>query len=322
MAFTNVGALGKALNLKDGYLILRNSENIILKDSFTFAAWINFNEMTSGCPMFLSRTSSGGDPFNGPLSVALTEDYFSFKTDITFKMTDGSYKTHSFYSDAVIQPRSMIQSWHHVAFVFDKTHLSCYLDGVIVTSASLPEDFGSYESIANNSQPFCIGRGIGTNINAMIDEIRFSTRALSFDEIIALRSAVVPANLTKIIVTEGYNTVWVNEYCHYAPANIIKDETTGEIMIPAKAVMEHMGATISWDSTDRMGRLDITYKNTTVSVWMLDVYANVNGNRLLELGAQPTTYNGSAFIPASLLREGFGVQTEWNETNQQLTITF
>ncbi len=322
MAFTNVGVMGRALNLKDGYLTLKNSETLTLKDSFTFAAWVNFNEMTSGCPMFFSRTASDGDPFNGPLSVSLTEDYFSFKTDMTFKMADGSFASHTFFSDPVIEPRTMIHNWHHVAVVFNKAELCYYLDGVPVSKAQLPENFGAYQSIANNTQPFCIGRGIGTNINAVFDEIHFSNYALPHEEILAHKSDAVPFEQNEIVLTEGYNTVWVNGVCHYAPANIVKDPTTDALMIPAKAVMEHMGAQITWDATDRMGRLDITYKGITVSVWQMDSYANVNGNRLLALGTPPCSYNGSAFIPASLLRDGFGVQTEWNSVLKQLTIIY
>ncbi|MBR3942846.1 MAG: hypothetical protein IKJ55_05780, partial [Clostridia bacterium] len=322
MAFTDVGVMGKALNLKDGYLALKNSDSLILKDSFTFAAWVNFNEMTSGCPMFISRTASSGDPFNGPLSVALTEDYFSFKTDITFQMKDGTFQSHSFYSGPVIEPRAMIHNWHHIAVVFDKTILYYYLDGELVGHSQLPESFGEYQSIANNSEAFCIGRGIGTNINAVIDEIHFSNRVLPYEEIIAHKSDAVPFERNEIVLTEGYNTIWVNGVCHYAPANIVKDPETDALLIPAKAVMEHMGAKINWDNTDRMGRLDITYKNTTISVWQMDSYANVNGNRLLSLGTTPVTYNGAAFIPASLLRDGFGIQTEWNSTLKQLTIIY
>lgn len=323
MAFESVGATGKALDLKtEGYLRFRNSQNIEFKDSFTFATWVNFHEMTCGYPMFLSRTASNGDLFNGPLAFAITDDYKQFKLDLTFQMADGEYVSHSFYSDPFIDPWDMMDKWHHIAVTFDKTVATFYFDGVIVSTAELPEELNSYISIANNRQPLNIGLGFGTNITAILDEIHFCTRALPYEEVAALRYVVVPAELTKIIVTEGYNTVWVNDYCHYAPDIIRKDSTSGELMIPAKAVMQHMGATFNWDGNDRMGRLDIHYKGKTISAWIMDVYANENGNRLLELPCAPANYSDSIFIPASLLSEGFGIDTEWNEELKQLTITF
>lgn len=323
LAFENVGATGKALDLQtDGYLKFLNSQNIEFTDSFTFAAWVNFHKMTCGYPMFLSRTASNGDLYNGPLAFAITEDYKQFKLDLTFQMADGEYISHSFYSDPVINPWDMMDKWHHVAITFDKTVATFYLDGVIVSTAELPEELTDYVTIANNKQPLFIGLGFGTNINASLDEIHFCTRALPYEEVSALKYVVVPAELTTIIVTEGYNTVWVNEFCHYAPDIIRKDKESGELMIPAKAVMQHMGATFNWDGNDRMGRLDIHYKGKTLSTWIMDVYANLNGNRLLELTCAPANYNDSVFIPASILKDAFGIETVWDDNLKQLTITF
>lgn len=322
MAFKNVGASGKALDLQDGYLTIKNSENWQLKDSFSIAVWVNFNNTDSVSPMLVSRTASNGDPFNGPLAVSLTEDYTALKTDITFKMKDGTYKSYVSYTEPVLSRDAFINKWHHIAVVFAQNTVWYYFDGIPIAATTLPQELSDYETIANNNQPFSIGRGKGININAVMDEIHFSSEPILYENILSHLAAGLPDGETEIIVTEGYNTVWVDETCYYAPANIVKDASTGELMIPAKAVMQHMGAQIAWDGSDRMGRLDITYNNTTVSVWRMDIYANVNGNRLLELKTAPDTYNGSAFIPASLLRDAFGIHTEWNDALKQLTITF
>lgn len=322
MAFESIGVTGKALDLQDGYLTITGSESITFKDSFTFAGWVNFHEMTCGCPMFFSRTASNGDPCNGPVCFALTDDYERLKADITFLMPDGSYASHTFYTDPIIYPPDMIDKWHHVAVVFDKTTLTFYLDGVIVCTEMLPEALQSYESIANNNQPICIGRGFGTNITAKMDEIHFCCRALPYEEVSALRYVVIPEEQTTIILTEGYNTVWVNDQRYLAPDIVRRDSETDELMIPIKAVMQHMGATFNWDGNDRMGRIDIAYKGTAISVWVMDVYANLNGNRLLKLSCPPANYSDSIFAPASLLTDGFGIETEWDETNKQLIIKF
>lgn len=321
MAFTDGGAKEKGLDLQDGYLNIENSENFALKDEFTFSAWIKFNGLTAQKPMLLSRTSSSGDPYNGPLSISFSDNFEYLRTDLTFKMKDGTFSSYSFATGYVFTPERLMKGWHHITVVFTKTYLSYYIDGELSSTEILPEQLQDYQSIANTKQPFSIGRGASGNINAVMDEVYFYDYAVDYNHAVELFAQARPKLSNEIVLTVGYNTVWVNGVQYTAPANTTQDAESGTILVPAKAVLQHMGATINWDANDGFGRADIYTPSDNLSVWVYDTNAIVNG-RYYKLPCPPTTINDALFLPASLLSDGLSAETEWNEAFQQLTIRY
>lgn len=321
MAYTETGAKGKALDLEDGYLNISDSSKFALSDEFTFSTWFKFNSLSSTCPMLLSRTSSSGDPYNGPFSITFSDNFEYLRTDLTFKMKDGSYSSYSFATGYVFTPERLMKGWHHIAVVFSKTYLSYYIDGALSSTEMLPEQLQNYESIANTNQPFSIGRGVGSNINAVLDEVYFYDYAADYDRVMEIYVDAKPKLANEIVLTEGYNTVWVNGVKYTAPANTIYNAEAHEVLIPAKAVLQHMNAYINWDENDGFGRADIYAGDNTISVWAYDTHSIVNGN-YYKLKCYPTTENDALFIPASLLSDGLGAELEWNETFRQLTIRY
>ncbi len=321
MAFTDNGAKDRGLDLQDGYLNIQDSEKLELQDAFTFAGWFKFNDLSSTKPMLLSRTSSSGDPYNGPFSITFSDNFEYLRTDLTFEMPDQTYQSYSFATGYVFTPERLMNGWHHVAVVFNKTYLSYYIDGELSSTEMLPQQLQNYITIANTAQPFSIGRGIYHNMNAVIDELYFYDYALDYNGVIELYTQAKPPLTNEIVLTANYNTVWVNGVRYEAPANTVIDSASGEILIPAKAVLQHMGAYIYWDANDGFGRADIYLDDNSIALWVYDTHSIVNGN-YYKLKCYPTTINDALFIPSSLLADGLGAELKWNESFQQLTIRF
>src|SRR5262249_25243293 len=79
-------------------------------------------------------------------------------------------------------------TWHHVAYTFDGTTQTLYIDGTPVASGM------TGRSISYDSSPFLIGRDIQNGspygfLGGVIDEVAIYNRALSSTEIAAVYAA-------------------------------------------------------------------------------------------------------------------------------------
>lgn len=313
MAFIENGASGRALNMQGGTLSVKNSDRISLKNKFSYCAWIKFNDLTSIEPALIK---SGQDFY-----IAFDADFKALNTKISFKDSNNKTKEHIFKSGYLISSGRLKNGWHHVGVVFNEDYLAFYLDGELKTFENLPKELKNYKSILLSGSPFTLGVGENGNINAMVDEIHFKNFAMTAEEMKELYLNGRQDNGAEIIFTLNHNIATKNGVQVALPTNVISDEKSGEILVPAKAVVEFLDGEISWDGNDGFGRADIKIGNDLLSLWVYDTHALLNNN-YFKLKTHPVTPDEMLAIPASVLSDAFGAEVVFSENLQRLTILY
>ncbi len=313
MAFTEHGALGRGIDLKDGSLTIKNSERFVLKKQFTYSLWIKFNSLTSDEPAIIKC----GDAFK----ISFAPNFESLRVALTFEATDNSIKSHTFNSGYLMASGRLVKGWHHIAIVFNENYLTFYLDGEPKKFEVLPKEFENYRSLSYEENAFVIGEGLTKPINAIVDEVYFKNSALTADEINTIYQNTKLKQETQMMFTANQKVAVLNGVQEDLPTRVIVDEKSGEVLIPAKSVVEFLGGSIVWDGEDGFGRADITVGNDFLTVWVYDSHALINGN-YYKLKTHPVTPDEVLAIPASVLADAFGAEIIWSDTLKRLTVSY
>lgn len=313
MAFTEHGALGRGIDLKDGSLNIKNSERFVLKKQFTYSLWIKFNDLTSDEPAIIKC----GDTFK----ISFAPDFESLKATLTFENNDKTLKSNTFDSGYLMASDRLLNRWHHIAVVFNKNYLTFYLDGEPKKFETLPEEYENYRNLFHEKSVFAIGDGLTKPINAIIDEIYFKNSALTADEIKVLYQNTKPKPEAEMVFTANQKIATLNGVQQELSTKVIVDEKSGEVLIPAKSIVDFLGGSITWDGEDSFGRADITVGNDCLTLWLYDSHALINGS-YYKLKTHPITPDEVLVIPASVLGDAFGAEINWSDTSQRLTVLY
>jgi len=102
---------------------------------------------------------------------------------------------------------------------------------------------------------------------------------------------------------------------------VIKNDRT---LLPIRAVIEAAGGTVEW--TDAEKRVDIKYKDKTVTLWIGKNIARVNGKGVIidpqNLNVVPEIINGRTMIPLRFVAESLEWQVGWAPDTKTITILF
>lgn len=97
------------------------------------------------------------------------------------------------------------------------------------------------------------------------------------------------------------------------PPILYKDST----LVPARAVFEKMGATLTWnESTSQVG---VAMDNINLTMVINENKATVNGS-VYEMKVPPKVINDRTLIPARFVVEALGMKVGWNEKERTVTI--
>ena len=322
MAFVQQGASGKGIKLIDGYLEIKNSGHIAFSDAFSFATWFKVLDVSHPAPMLLARESLSGDVANGPVSVALSDDYTFFKTGLSFQMEDGSVESYNFSSAPAFFAEDVKDVWHHMAVVFDRSAIYYYLDGKLLSAEVLPDRLRGYVSIANSYKTMTIGRGAAGSFAGILDGTRVYDTAITAATVSNLYTqAEIGGVKTTLVLTEGSDVMSVNGMQVQMAAPVKRDSASDRIVVPLRSIVEAFGGEIAWDGTDQLGRVDIALGEVGISLWMLDTNALVSG-AYRKLDVYPYVENGVTYVPVRFVSEQLGASVDWDEETKEITITF
>ena len=321
MSFNVSGISGNSISLDGGYLMLGNSADLKLKNKFTYSVWININDFISYNPILFGNESSSGDIAGGPLSIYFNENYTALQCDLTFVTNDNKYKSHSFIAQSVTALENLKQQWTHIVVSLNNDVLKMYIDGKKVYDQSLPEDFGSYKEIATNSKPYTFGRSLYRNFDASLDEMKIYDVALSEDKIKSIYNTKI-SSYTNLLTLKKENTeIRINKEAHNLPAPIVADSISGDLLIPLKAFCDAMGASLNWDGSDGIGRLDISFNNHNASFWILNSNASFDGKHT-KIEPYPQTINDIAYVPLVAFVESIGGIIKYNSQDGSYNIYY
>ncbi|MCF6466550.1 hypothetical protein C3E90_11750 [Clostridium sp. Cult2] len=91
----------------------------------------------------------------------------------------------------------------------------------------------------------------------------------------------------------------------------------GRTLVPVRALLEEMGATIKWDGKTRI--VTAIKGNTTVIMKIDSKIVTVNGEAF-ELDVPAKLINSSTYIPARFISESFGYDVYWDKIAKRIDI--
>ena len=102
---------------------------------------------------------------------------------------------------------------------------------------------------------------------------------------------------------------------------VIKNDRT---LLPIRAVIEAAGGTVEW--TDAEKRVDIEYKDKTVTLWIGKNIARVNGKSVMidpqNFKVVPEIINGRTMLPLRFVAESLEWQVGWDDKTKTITILY
>ncbi|WP_063567837.1 CotH kinase family protein [Paenibacillus sp. O199] len=95
-------------------------------------------------------------------------------------------------------------------------------------------------------------------------------------------------------------------------------EQSGRVMVPVNAILEALGAEVTWDKTAKT--VTAVLNDQTLVLQIGSSTATVNGETL-EIDAPAIIKNSRTLVPVRFISEGLGLTVDWNQTAAQVTLT-
>jgi hypothetical protein len=122
---------------------------------------------------------------------------------------------------------------------------------------------------------------------------------------------------TLIRLQVGNKTAMINDTSktlQAAPVNV-----KGTVMVPIRFIGEAFGATVEWEPTFKIVRLQLG--STTIYLQIGSNYASVNGKKIVLQGL-PSIIKGTTMVPIRFISEAFNAEVVWNAPTQGIDITY
>lgn len=122
---------------------------------------------------------------------------------------------------------------------------------------------------------------------------------------------------TLIRLQVGNKTAMINDASktlQAAPINV-----KGTVMVPIRFIGEAFGATVEWEPTFKIVRLQLS--STTIYLQVGSNYASVNGKKIMLQGL-PSIISGTTMVPIRFISEAFNAEVVWNAPTQGIDITY
>ncbi len=106
--------------------------------------------------------------------------------------------------------------------------------------------------------------------------------------------------------------------------DVVPKIVNSRTMLPARFVVENLGATVEWDAVNRIvtitGKHLRTGEDVTIVIMIDSSTAYVNGN-VVELDSPAFIENSRTYTPLRFIAENLGADVYWNAETQQVIIT-
>lgn len=95
-------------------------------------------------------------------------------------------------------------------------------------------------------------------------------------------------------------------------------EQSGRVMVPVNAILEALGAEVTWDKTAKT--VTAVLNDQTLVLQIGSSTATVNGETL-EIDAPAIIKNNRTLVPVRFISEGLGLTVDWNQSSAQVSLT-
>ncbi|RPK24352.1 CotH kinase family protein [Paenibacillus xylanexedens] len=95
-------------------------------------------------------------------------------------------------------------------------------------------------------------------------------------------------------------------------------EQSGRVMVPVNAILETLGAEVTWDKTAKT--VTAVLHDQTLVLKIGSSTATVNGETI-EIDAPAIIQNSRTLVPVRFISEGLGLTVDWDQTASQVSLT-
>jgi hypothetical protein len=178
------------------------------------------------------------------------------------------------------------------------------------------ETRGSTSFAVGKDDRFSTTIRLGTGLNTLRSSVRYLL--LMRYTLPDFTVTVGPVPRTIISLTVGSPHITVNGTVKAIDAQGTKPLINkGTTMVPIRAIVESLGGSVGWDTTDR--RLDIRLGSRAVTVWVGKTSAMVNGNSTT-MSTAPAIIGGRTMIPLRFAAENLGCLVGWDQASKGVTV--
>jgi hypothetical protein len=194
-AYDQTGKIGEAVDYDAGdYLVVSDADSLDFdyNESFTLSSWI-YPEVSGSNQVIISKLTQGGTWRGWEMRFGnASDDKLSFL--LVGTLSSSHYQVKS-------NPTISINTWTHVACVYNGSSVTMYINGSSVATTNVYNTL-STTSINAIDVHFAIRDGSGSQYDGAIDESRVSASARSANWIETTYNAINDANF----VTYGAHT--------------------------------------------------------------------------------------------------------------------
>lgn len=173
----NSGKLGKAYQFKqDQSINISISPSINISSRITVAAWVKFHSLIDYGDIITKYTEGYDDPW---AAYQLQLDQLTYAGNPRFAISNGSVFADGGWQ--VVDARNSnfrckVDTWYHFAGTYNETHISLYVDGILMNQSET-----KIRKILTNTIPVVVGSRLTSD--SIIDEAAIWNRSLSEQEI-------------------------------------------------------------------------------------------------------------------------------------------
>lgn len=323
VSFTE-GIMGKGVQLSGGYIDLLGTNDFNYSKGMSLSVWVKMNtdnDFTNHAILYKAGPEDGDIAldFNFGYVLQLFQSEFGFKGNLgneyfEFPSDPNKYK---------IDPSQLVEKWAHIATTFDGKEQKFYLDSELLHSEYVPEEvLKVINNYMKSSTPLRIGKGYEYSFDGYMDEFKLFDYALSEDDVIALHNEASGQYSGQIELRIDDPNIYVNGVgAQIDPSNfnIVPTIIDGRTLVPIRAIMDGIDGEINWDASER--RIDLKYKETTISLWLDNKTAKVNGQDIA-LDVPPMTIEDRTMLPLRFVGEKLGMKVEWIDTTQTIILRY
>jgi hypothetical protein len=178
------------------------------------------------------------------------------------------------------------------------------------------ETRGSTSFAVGKDDRFSTTIRLGTGLNTLRSSVRYLL--LMRYTLPDFTVTVGPVPRTIISLTVGSPHITVNGTVKAIDAQGTKPLINkGTTMVPIRAIVESLGGSVGWDTTDR--RLDIRLGSRAVTVWVGKTTTKVNGSSAT-ISTAPAIIGARTMIPLRFVAESLGCLVGWDQPTKGVTV--
>ncbi|UQZ86215.1 hypothetical protein SK3146_05508 [Paenibacillus konkukensis] len=121
-------------------------------------------------------------------------------------------------------------------------------------------------------------------------------------------------------ITKKEITMFMDEESYYDGDFVKPYNRNGNVMVPARFVVEQLDADVAWDPATQQVTITDSITGTVIKLNIGSKQALVNG-AITPMEVEAELENGTTFVPIRVIAEGMGAKVAWDQELQMVTIT-